>query len=548
MGQDSSRISYPTRDAPPHLLPTYPAANITREMAQNNSHFSPYDRQPRQGTGYISSRMNGPLDTTTIDRSTALNRQEARMAEDRPAHPGSRKRSRNDVWDGPLEEERQVQRARTGSSSSLHQGGPEHVITSQTFQDALNYLRSGRGSMTAIRGRKFRYRSGGRTMHRREQERISSAFANIDPPGRWPPVNSLAGANHTVQPSITPSLHAPNLRKRSREEDSDADSEESDGERHTKLRRRGEEQTPVGRRASPNVRAAASRPGTSHRFPNHSMRMNPQSQIAHEDESQSLDITNAIENHNLEAASSPAPDELPAAEALSNQDHQSNTSRVVIDLTLDDTDTEEEASHQATSDGREFLWDFPSDSDTEHNVDGPRSPVFEPAIPSGQQTPRSPSLRGGSPEPAGPTSPQMPGSEEPQPEPTSPQWETPSSSPPSSGFDYTDAGNDVTDWAYIGDRVLAVEERRLRPFEQKPHSNFGMFLEVVENLPMYVLSRKPVTQASRRIAEEYLMVGAHGDLHKVTIANEPRCDCSEGAHGLPCWHVLFVSFLFFASN
>ncbi|KAF7858568.1 hypothetical protein EAF04_009168 [Stromatinia cepivora] len=524
MGQDGSRISYPTRDTRPPLLPTYPAANPTRDMAQNNSHFSPFNRQACQGSGSLSSRMTGPLSTTTIDRSTALNRQEVQMFEDRPAHVGSRKRSHNDVGGTPFEEEeRQVQRARVGSSSSFHQGRPERATAPQTFQDALNSLHGGRGPMTATRGRKFRYPSGNRTMHHREQERISSTFANVDPPDRWPPVNSLAGANHTVQPSTTPSLHAPNLRKRSREEDSDADSEESDGERHAKLRRRDEEQTSVSRRASPNVRTAAFRPGTGHRFPNHSMRMNPQSQISREDESQGLDITNVIENHNSEAASSPAPND-----------------RVVIDLTLDDTDTEEEASHQATSTGREFLWDFPSDSNTGQNVDNPHSPVFESTIPSGQQTPRPPSVRGSSPEPAGPTSPQMPSSEEPQPEPTSPQWETPSSSPPSSGFDSSDADNDVTGRAYIGDRVLAVEERRLRPFELKPHPVFEFFLEVVENHPMYLLSHKPVTQPSRRIAEEYLMVGVHGDLHKVTITNEPRCNCSEGAHGLPCWHILFI--------
>ncbi|APA12344.1 hypothetical protein sscle_09g071140 [Sclerotinia sclerotiorum 1980 UF-70] len=57
---------------------------------------------------------------------------------------------------------------------------------------------------------------------------------------------------------------------------------------------------------------------------------------------------------------------------------------------------------------------------------------------------------------------------------------------------------------------------------------------------MYVLSRKLVTQGSRPIAEEYSIVGAHGNLHKVTIANEPRCDCCKGTYGLPCWHVLFI--------
>lgn len=138
----------------------------------------------------------------------------------------------------------------------------------------------------------------------------------MDLPDRWPQINSRAGANHSGQPSITPSLHEPNLRKRSREEDSDADSEESDGDRHRGVRRRGEERNPSG-----NVRAAASRPGTSHRFPNHSRRMNSQSQIAREDGSQSLDITNAVEDHNSEPASLPAPDELSAAEASPNQDH-----------------------------------------------------------------------------------------------------------------------------------------------------------------------------------------------------------------------------------
>lgn len=170
MGQDSSRISYPTRDNTPPLSPTHPAANITREMAQNNNRLPPYERQARQGTRAPSSRINSPLDTTTIDRSNALDRQEFRMAERRTARSESRKRWRGEARDLPSEEERQARRARIGSYRYYHQGGPGRVTTVYTFQDALNNWRARRGPMTPIRGRRSRYLSGSRTMHRQEQK------------------------------------------------------------------------------------------------------------------------------------------------------------------------------------------------------------------------------------------------------------------------------------------------------------------------------------------------------------------------------------------
>lgn len=62
---------------------------------------------------------------------------------------------------------------------------------------------------------------------------------------------------------------------------------------------------------------------------------------------------------------------------------------------------------------------------------------------------------------------------------------------------------------------------------------------------MHLLSHQRVTEEFGSRKEEYLIVARTGNLDKVTITNEPYCNCYDGLVGELCTHIVYVSFLFF---
>lgn len=99
--------------------------------------------------------------------------------------------------------------------------------------------------------------------------------------------------------------------------------------------------------------------------------------------------------------------------------------------------------------------------------------------------------------------------------------------------------------AFIGNRVVLVKERRLRRYLPQPTAEFVELLSNVNQNKMYVLEVSKPESKDGHMRQFYKVIGKTGNLHKVEITNEPRCDCPKGYLGDLCEHVVFVSFLFF---
>lgn len=82
-------------------------------------------------------------------------------------------------------------------------------------------------------------------------------------------------------------------------------------------------------------------------------------------------------------------------------------------------------------------------------------------------------------------------------------------------------------------------EKRLRRFRPKPPQSFDEVYQRALTQRFYVLSRK--YRGTPEFPEEVVkLTGSTGNIYKVTVAQEPRCNCPHGEAGNQCKHQLFV--------
>ncbi|KAF7882598.1 uncharacterized protein EAF02_005961 [Botrytis sinoallii] len=96
--------------------------------------------------------------------------------------------------------------------------------------------------------------------------------------------------------------------------------------------------------------------------------------------------------------------------------------------------------------------------------------------------------------------------------------------------------------AYIGDRIVLVEEKRLEPFLPEPTIRFQYLLEDARTQKLHCLQEwtcvgfKDDVQFLRHLA----VLGTSGNVYTVILKKKPRCNCYEGNRGILCVHIVFI--------
>lgn len=96
--------------------------------------------------------------------------------------------------------------------------------------------------------------------------------------------------------------------------------------------------------------------------------------------------------------------------------------------------------------------------------------------------------------------------------------------------------------AYIGDRIVLVEEKRLEPFLPEPTNRFKNLLEDARRQKLQCLDKwasrefKDDVEFSRQLA----VLGTSGNVYMVVIEKRPECNCYEGLRDILCVHIVFV--------
>ncbi|KAF7939747.1 hypothetical protein EAE99_001552 [Botrytis elliptica] len=96
--------------------------------------------------------------------------------------------------------------------------------------------------------------------------------------------------------------------------------------------------------------------------------------------------------------------------------------------------------------------------------------------------------------------------------------------------------------AYIGDRIVLVEEKRLEPFLSEPTIRFQYLLEDARTQKLHCLQEwacvgfKDDVQFLRHLA----VLGTSGNVYTVILKKKPSCNCYEGNRGIYCVHIVFI--------
>ncbi|KAF7905288.1 uncharacterized protein EAF01_005809 [Botrytis porri] len=392
-----------------------------------------------------SNAVSGPSSSTSsMDMDTQL-----------APLPEIRKRSRNLALDSD-DEEPQAQRVRANHPNSTEDIDADMAIDTP----ARNVMAPPRSRPSRFRsGHRSDLRNGRRTISRREQEHISSTFANIGAPTpvatQSTPVSYISRANQTTHPNATSQSHGSTSQRRVYDENSDYDVDTSGDERPPK-RRRGARQNSVHTPAVPieNRNAEAVAPPTSNE-------------------------ASVVENQAAETASSVVSSVLLAIEAPSNQNTSTRGDTPYIDLTLEDSSDEEE-----------------------NDAAVPPAPSVLPAV-------AAPPIQNSQPN-AAPTVVDL-------------TFE---------GFRDEEESTATMSKAYVGDRIVLVEEKRLEPFLPEPTAKFKRLLEDARTQKLCCLEQW--------WSILYAVLGTSGNVYTVSIRQKPTCNCYEGRRDILCVHIVFI--------
>ncbi|KAF7896292.1 hypothetical protein EAF00_006306 [Botryotinia globosa] len=343
-----------------------------------------------------------------------------------------------------------------------------------------------RNVMTPPRRMHPRVRSGRRMISRQEQEQISSTFANIGAPAAAPTPTPTPTPTTNPTPNPNPTQSAP-LSSLPRADHTVQASTTLQSPVSTSQSRSYEEISDYDADTSEDERPAKRRRRDCQNAVN-----TPAVPI--EDWNAEVVAPPAsneaavVEHRVSETALSPIPGVLLAIEAPPNQIASTRRDTPYIDLTLENSSDEEDAAALLTV----------------------------PRLPSVAQAPSVRNTR-------------------------------PNAKPTSVDLTFDDSSDEgertaTMSQAYIGDRIVLVEEKRLEPFLPEPTTRFRNLLEDARTQRLHCLDKwaslehKDDGKFSRQLA----ILGTSGNVYMVIIEKKPECDCYEGIRDILCVHIVFI--------
>ncbi|KAF7940602.1 uncharacterized protein EAE97_006788 [Botrytis byssoidea] len=95
--------------------------------------------------------------------------------------------------------------------------------------------------------------------------------------------------------------------------------------------------------------------------------------------------------------------------------------------------------------------------------------------------------------------------------------------------------------AYIGDRIVLVEEKRLGPFLPEPTTSFRNLLENARTQELHCLNKwhSPEHKDDVKFSRQLAVLGTSGNVYMVIIKKKPECNCYEGIEDMLCVHIVF---------
>ncbi|KAK6604788.1 SWIM zinc finger protein [Botrytis cinerea] len=96
--------------------------------------------------------------------------------------------------------------------------------------------------------------------------------------------------------------------------------------------------------------------------------------------------------------------------------------------------------------------------------------------------------------------------------------------------------------AYIGDRIVLVEEERLEPFLPEPTAKFQRLLELARTQKLHCLDKWGAIELEDDVEfhRELAVLGTSGNVYMVCIKKKPDCNCPDGRKDMLCVHLVFI--------
>ncbi|KAF5869689.1 putative ring finger domain protein [Botrytis fragariae] len=96
--------------------------------------------------------------------------------------------------------------------------------------------------------------------------------------------------------------------------------------------------------------------------------------------------------------------------------------------------------------------------------------------------------------------------------------------------------------AYIGDRIVLVEEKRLEPFLPEPTVKFQRLLEDAQTQKLHCLDKwySVGYEDDVEFSRQFAVLGTSCNVYVVIIGKRPNCNCYEGNRGILCVHIVFI--------
>ncbi|KAM0142104.1 hypothetical protein ACHAP3_002099 [Botrytis cinerea] len=96
--------------------------------------------------------------------------------------------------------------------------------------------------------------------------------------------------------------------------------------------------------------------------------------------------------------------------------------------------------------------------------------------------------------------------------------------------------------AYIGDRIVLVEEERLEPFLPEPTVKFQRLLELARTQKLHYLDKWGAIELEDDVEfhRELAVLGTSGNVYMVCIKKKPDCNCPDGRKDMLCVHLVFI--------
>ncbi|TGO67992.1 hypothetical protein BOTNAR_0032g00370 [Botryotinia narcissicola] len=95
--------------------------------------------------------------------------------------------------------------------------------------------------------------------------------------------------------------------------------------------------------------------------------------------------------------------------------------------------------------------------------------------------------------------------------------------------------------AYIGDKIVLVEEKSLEPFLPKPTTRFRNLLEDARTQKLHRLNKwhSPEHKYDVEFSRQLAVLGTSGNVYMAIIKKKPECNCYEGIEDILCVHIVF---------